>query len=60
MYLSIITLNANGLNAPTKIHRGKLRIVWKMEKQKKLIYIIHGHELKGENAGGRQVQGRGG
>ena len=46
------------INGRYKIDRGRLRIVWEMEKPKN-SYITHGHELRWGNDGGRGVQDRG-
>ena len=46
------------INGRYKIDRGRLRIVQEMEKPKNLICMTNGHELRGENAGGREGSGR--
>ena len=47
----------SSINGRYKIERGRLRIVWEMEKPKN-SYITHGHELRWGNAGGRRGAGR--
>ena len=44
------------INGRYKIDRGRLRIVWEMEKPK--ICTTHEHELRGGNAGGRRGAGQ--
>ena len=46
------------INGRYKIDRGRLRIVWEMEKPKN-SYITHGHELSGEMMVEGRVQGGG-
>ena len=42
-----------------KIDRGRVRIVWEIEKPKNLhIYMTHGHELRWGNDGGRVGTGQ--
>ena len=45
------------INSRYKIDRGRLRIIWEMEKPKNLTCTTDGHALRWGNDGGSGVQG---
>ena len=56
---------SRSINDKYKIDRGRLRIVWEMQKPKNLYVTTHGHELRGVGGcwkegseGQRGIQGR--